>query len=122
MNVQHEIKSLFTDTLKTAISLYKIMIPISIAVKVLQYFNLITVLGSWLSPLMEAIGLPGECGIVWATTMVTNIYGGMMAFYSLNINGSLTSAQVSVLCSLMLMAHALRLNCRLRVKRAADCL
>lgn len=95
------------------------MIPISIAVKLLQSFNLIPVVGMWLSPLMEAIGLPGECGIVWATTMVTNIYGGMMAFYSLTMSGSLTSAQVSVLCSLMLMAHALPVE--LQVARKAGC-
>ncbi|MBC7450030.1 MAG: hypothetical protein H7259_00920 [Cytophagales bacterium] len=114
-----EFKSLFADTLKTAISLYKIMIPISIAVKVLQYFGLISVMGIGLAPLMEAIGLPGECGIIWATTMMTNIYGGMIAFYSLDINASLTTAEVSVLCSLMLMAHALPVE--LQVARKAGC-
>ena len=115
----NEIKTFFKGTIKSTLGLYKIMIPISIFVKVAEYFNWISVLGDWLSPLMKLIGLPGECGIVWATTMVTNIYGGMMAFYSLSVSSSLTTAQVSVLCSLMLMAHALPLE--LQVARKAGC-
>lgn len=95
------------------------MIPISIAVKVFQYLGWINVLGDMLAPVMKLIGLPGACGIIWATTMVTNIYGGMMTFYSLAISDSLTTAQVSILCSMMLMAHALPIE--LQIARKAGC-
>ncbi len=115
----NEFKSLLKDTTKSAIGLYKIMIPISIVVKLLQYFGLITLFGEALAPLMQIIGLPGTCGIVWATTMITNIYGGMIAFYSLAISSSLTTAQVSILCSLMLMAHALPIE--LQIAHKAGC-
>jgi hypothetical protein len=115
----NEIKAFFRDTIKSTLGLYKIMIPISILVKLAQYLDLISILGNVLSPVMKTIGLPGECGIIWATTMVTNIYGGMMAFYSLTAGSSLTTAQVSVLCSLMLMAHALPLE--LQIARKAGC-
>jgi spore maturation protein SpmB len=115
----YEFKSLLKETTRSAIGLYKIMIPISIIVKILQYMGLITVLGNVLAPFMKVIGLPGTCGIVWATTMMTNIYGGMMAFYSLGISSSLTTAQVSILCSLMLMAHALPIE--LQIARKAGC-
>jgi hypothetical protein len=114
-----EFRSLVKDTTKSAVGLYKIMIPISIAVKVLQYLGWISVLGDALAPVMKWIGLPGACGIIWATTMVTNIYGGMMAFYSLVISDSLTTAQVSILCSMMLMAHALPIE--LQIARKAGC-
>lgn len=117
--MRHEFKSLLQDTIKSAVGLYKIMIPISIAVKLLQYFGVIIMLGEILAPVMKLMGLPGTCGIVWATTMATNIYGGMMAFYSLPLSASLTTAQVSVLCSLMLMAHALPIE--LQVARKAGC-
>ena len=83
----NEFKSLIKDTTNSAVGLYKIMIPVSIAVKLLQYLGWINVLGDALAPVMKWIGLPGACGIIWATTMVTNIYGGMMAFYSLAIQG-----------------------------------
>jgi len=115
----YEFKSLLKETTRSAIGLYKIMIPISIVVKLLQYLGLITVLGDVLAPFMQVIGLPGTCGIIWATTMMTNIYGGMMAFYSLGISSSLTTAQVSILCSLMLMAHALPIE--LQIARKAGC-
>ncbi len=115
----NEFKSLVKDTAKSALGLYKIMIPISIAVKVLQYLGWINFLGDALAPLMKVVGLPGACGIIWATTMVTNIYGGMMAFYSLAISDSLTTAQVSILCSMMLMAHALPIE--LQIARKAGC-
>ena len=90
--MKKEFKELLNDTIKSAIGLYKIMIPISIAVKLLQYFGLITYLGAALAPIMQLVGLPGTCGIVWATTMVTNIYGGMMAFYSLALSSTLSTA------------------------------
>jgi hypothetical protein len=115
----YQFKSLLKDTTKSALGLYKIMIPISIAVKLLQYLGWITILGDGLAPLMKMLGLPGACGIIWATTMVTNIYGGMMTFYSLAISSTLTTAQVSILCSLMLMAHALPIE--LQIARKAGC-
>ncbi|ABG60793.1 conserved hypothetical protein [Cytophaga hutchinsonii ATCC 33406] len=117
--MRNEFKSLLKDTIKSAVGLYKIMIPISIIVKLLQYFGFIAILGEVLAPVMKLVGLPGACGIVWATTMVTNIYGGMMTFYSLPVLSTLSTAQVSVLCSLMLMAHALPIE--LQVARKAGC-
>jgi hypothetical protein len=115
----NEFKSLIKDTTKSAIGLYKIMIPISIAVKLMQYLGWINFLGDALAPVMKLLDLPGACGIIWATTMVTNIYGGMMTFYSLSISDSLTAAQVSILCSMMLMAHALPIE--LQIARKAGC-
>lgn len=117
--MKNEFNALLKDTIKSAVGLYKIMIPISIAVKILQYFGLINYLGTILTPIMKLMGLPGTCGIVWATTMVTNIYGGMMAFYSLALSSTLTTAQVSILCSLMLMAHALPIE--LQIAHKAGC-
>ena len=58
----YEFKSLLKETTRSAIGLYKIMIPISIVVKLLQYLGLITVLGDVLAPFMQVIGLPGTCG------------------------------------------------------------
>lgn len=112
-------KNLLKDTGKSALLLYKIMIPISIGVKLLQYLGWIDVLGNVLAPIMKLVGLPGACGIVWATTMVTNIYGGMIAFYALPISDTLTTAQVSILCCMMLMAHALPIE--LQIARKAGC-
>ena len=55
--------------------LLKILIPVSIIVKILEVFGLIEVVASYISGVMGVMGLPGEFGLVWATAMLTNIYG-----------------------------------------------
>ena len=110
------LKKLLFDTFKTALNLFKIMIPVSLMVKVFEYFDVIPLIGKVLSPLMQIIGLPGELGIVWATTMITNIYGGMLAFYSISQNMHFTTAQVTIMCSLMLVAHTLPVELRVAHK------
>ena len=93
------------------------MIPLSIAVKLLQETGLIVYLGYALSPIMKSVGLPGEIGLVWASTMITNIYGGMLIFYTIADSLTITSAQVTVMATLMLVAHTLPVE--LQVARMA---
>lgn len=54
---------------------------------------------------MESVGLPKEMGLVWATTILTNIYAGLIIL--INSDAPLTVAQASVLGSMMLLAHSL---------------
>lgn len=86
-------------------TLYKLMIPIIIVIKVVEELGGVALLSEWLSPLMSFVGLPNEMGLVWATTLLTNIYAGLLVF--MNTNTELSVAQVSVLGSLMLIAHSL---------------
>jgi len=54
-------------------------------------------------------GLTCEVGFVWMSAMVSNIYTGMAVFYQLGLadSHSLTVAQVSVMSTIILIAHAL---------------
>ena len=81
------------------------MIPVSIGVKILEFTGMLSLLGKALSPLMKLVGLPGATGIVWASAMLSNIYGGMIAFASIQGSITLTTAQVTVLSLMMLLAH-----------------
>ena len=90
------------------------MIPVSILVKLLEVSGIIGYIGIALSPMMELVGLPGETGLVWATTMLTNIYGGMLVYFSLPLQ--LTVAQITVLSTLMLVAHTLPVELRVAQK------
>ncbi len=89
------------------LGLCRIMIPVIIAVKVLNEFDIIRYLAIPLSPLMTLVGLPAEMGLVWATTMLNNIYGGMIVLMSLPVSSELSSAQATVLGTMMLLAHTL---------------
>jgi hypothetical protein len=81
------------------------MIPVSIVVKILQEYNGISYIGDLLTPVMKLIGLPGEMGLVWATTMIANLYGGIIAFFSIYQSVPMTIAQMTVLTTIMLVAH-----------------
>lgn len=98
-------RELITDTLKTVLLLFKIMIPVSIGIKILQETGMISYIGDALFPLMKCAGLPGEMGLVWGTGMITNLFGGILAFISLAPSMHLTIAQVTVLSLMMLVAH-----------------
>jgi hypothetical protein len=93
------------DVLRTSGVLFKIMIPVSIVVKILQELGAITFIGDMLYPVMKYVGLPGEFGLVWATGMITNLFGGIIAFISISDGFSLSVAQVTTLAMMMLVAH-----------------
>ncbi|MCG7584860.1 hypothetical protein [Photobacterium sp. OFAV2-7] len=103
--VVNELKLLCRDIIATTVSLFKIMIPMIILVKVADELGGVTLLGELLEPLMGMLGLPGSMALVWATTMLTNLYAGILVF--INTDVTLTVAQITVLSSLLLLSHGL---------------
>lgn len=95
---------------------FKIMIPVSLIIKILEETGLMQYVGYALSPLMQPLGLPGEMGLVWAATMLSNIYGGLLSLSSLQPEGGLTVAQITTLSSLMLFAHTFLIEIPICVK------
>jgi spore maturation protein SpmB len=87
--------------------MFKFMIPISIVVKILQDTGWIVYVGDALAPLMRLMGLPGEMGLVWASAMIANIYGSLVAYLQImpTLDAPLTIAQVTVLGTIILIAH-----------------
>ena len=93
--------------------LYKVMIPIIIVIKVAEEGG-VALLSQWLSPLINFVVYPMKW-LVWATTLLTNMYAGLLIFMS--TNSELTVAQVSILGSLMLIAHSIPIEAAI-AKRA----
>lgn len=99
---------LYQWTLKSIQSfwiIFKIMLPVSIVVKILQETNGIYYIGEALSPIMQFVGLPGEMGLVWATSMIANIYGGLIALVAIGSSIPLSVAQITILSTMILAAH-----------------
>ncbi len=111
-----EMRSTLKEASLTMLTLLKIMIPISIVVKVLRQLRGIEILGDLLGPVMKMVGLPGQLGLVWATAMVTNIYGGLVAFFSMAAKNPFTVAEVTVLGTMILVAHNLFIESRIAQK------
>ena len=76
-------REIVIDTVKVSLTLFRIMIPALIVVKLLELVGFIEILATWISPLMQLMGLPDTAGLIWATTMLANIYTGMVVFFYL---------------------------------------
>ena len=116
MELKTEIKETLKDAGSTTLTLLKILIPVSIIVKILSEIGAIEIIGNYLSHAMGVVGLPGEFGLVWATAMLTNIYGAIVVLFSLSLESSYTVAQVTVLAGMILFAHALPIEARIAQK------
>ena len=95
------------ESVSVAFPLFRIMIPMIIVVKILKEIGAIDILGQSLAPVMGVVGLPGSMGLVWAATLVAGFFPGMIIFADLATGAMLTVGQVTVLTSMMLIAHSL---------------
>ncbi|MDP4266940.1 MAG: nucleoside recognition domain-containing protein [Bacteroidota bacterium] len=98
-------KEILIESYNTSIVLFKIMIPVSIFIKIFKETGLIIYIGNFFAPLMKYVGLPGETGLVWATGIISNLYGGIIAYFALSDSLSLNIAQITVMATMMLIAH-----------------
>ncbi len=98
---------LLKDTWKTSWKVLRLIIPVSIIVKILDLLGFIEIFGQWMAPLMSAIGLPPSFGLVWATNAIANMFSGLYVFVNYIDNQTFTNAQVTVLAVMMLTAHSL---------------
>lgn len=103
-----------------SLTLFKLMIPIIIIIKIMEELGVIILLSEWLTPVMELVGLPGAMGLVWATALVTNLYGGLVVYASLAGDVSMSVAQVTIVSSMMLIAHALPIEGRIAQKAGVN--
>lgn len=85
----------------------KIMLPVLFIVHFADQMGLVNWVAHLISPVMALLSLPPEAGIVWVTTILTNIYGGIATLGALSNSLSLTTAQISALGAMMLFAHNL---------------
>lgn len=114
------VASLISETWLTSWELIRITIPVAVITKILEDFGLIAYLSMFLEPVMSIIGLPGSLGLVWATAMLTNLYGGIAVFAAVAPGLELTASQITVLCSAMLIAHSLPIELSVSKRAGAN--
>ena len=101
------LKKWLRDTNSTYLTLMKIMVPAILFIKVLEELGFIRWLSEILNPVMGFVGLPGDAGMVWATALLTNLYTGLVVFFTQLDFSALNVMQVTILGSMMLIGHAL---------------
>jgi hypothetical protein len=102
------------DIFNVTLTLFKIMIPMLLIIKVIEEIGGIKLISKVLGPLMNSVGLPNSMSLVWATTLLTNIYGGLIILVNMDV--TLTVAQASILGSMMLLAHTLPIEATIAKK------
>ena len=112
-------REILTDSYQTILILFRILIPALILVKILDYFGATEYLSALTQPLMAPMGLPDMAGLIWATTMIVNIYTGVAVFLTLADPAEWTQAQTTCLAMLMLTTHNLVVE--LRIAQQSGC-
>lgn len=118
-NVKLIVSELLKETMLTSWELIRILIPVAIVTKIMAELGLITYIGKLLEPLMNLLGLPGELGLVWATAIFSSFYSAIAVFSVIAPGVELSAAQVTVLCSVMLLAHSLPIELSVSTKAGA---
>ncbi|MDD1782887.1 hypothetical protein LRP49_17065 [Enterovibrio sp. ZSDZ35] len=103
-----------SDSVNVALTLYKVMIPTIIVVKVFEEFGGVIWFSHFIAPLMNAIGLPSEMGLVWATAIFVNIYSALVVL--INTDVTMSVAQASILSCMILLAHSMPIEVGLAKK------
>ena len=87
--------------------LFKLMIPVSIVIRLIQEFGVLPYISGVLEPVMGIVGLPPETAIVWMSGMVVNIYGGLLSLFSIypSLSEPLTHSQLTILLTMIIVAH-----------------
>lgn len=106
------VKDSFKPTIKTTLWLLKIMIPISFVVCLAQYLGLIEWCAGWLNPLFCHIGLPGASSIAFLTGATSTTYAALAVMMSME----LTLRQATIIAIMVLICHALPLECTVNKK------
>jgi hypothetical protein len=97
------VKDCFKPSLKSAVWILRLMIPISLGVVILQYLGVIAVISHYTSPLFELVGLPGEAALVYITAALVNIYSAIAVISTFTFD----ERAITMLAISSLIAHNL---------------
>ncbi len=86
---------------KTTWWLLKIILPVSFAVSLMQYFGIIDWMAAYLTPVFSYIGLPGEAAIVFISSIFLALYAPIAIITTL----SLEMREITILALMCLISH-----------------
>lgn len=112
------IRAALPKALKLVLWLLKIMLPVSLAVSLLNYWGVIARLGGALSPAFALIGLPGEAAVVFITSVLVNIYAAIAVIATLPLD----LRAITILALMCLISHNLPVETLIQKKTRSSAL
>ena len=114
--VMQSLRSALPGTWKSASWLLKLMIPISLAVALLQHWGILAWIAGYLNPLFSMMGLPGESAVLFISGAAAGTYAGVAAMMSVH----LTLRQATIVSIMILICHALPMECTVNHKTGSN--
>ena len=100
----------------TCLWLLKIILPISLLVRILQYSGLLQIISAFLAPVFSLIGLPGETAIVFITSVFSPLYAPIALITSM----SLGVREATILALMCLTTHNLIIESSVQSKTGSS--
>ena len=104
------------STWKSASWLLKLMIPISLAVTLLQHYGVLEWIAGYLHPVFVHLGLPGASAVAFISGASAGTYAGIAAMMSM----PLTMRQATILAMMVALCHALPMECAVNRKTGSS--
>ena len=114
--VYHSARTALPKALRTAAWLLKIILPVGLAVSVLQYVGLIDRLSTLLNPVFSLIGLPGESAIVFISSVLLNIYAAIAVITTLPLG----MREITILALMCLISHNMLVETAIQKKTGSS--
>ena len=109
-------KQAVTASWKSTRWLLKLMIPISLAVTLMQHFGILAWIATWINPMFVHFGLPGESAVAFISGAAAGTYAGLAVMMSI----PLTMKQASILALMIALCHALPMECAVNKKTGSS--
>ncbi|MFI3263513.1 MAG: nucleoside recognition domain-containing protein [Rikenellaceae bacterium] len=114
--IKDQFVNAFKPSVKAAIWLLKMMLPIMLLVSVLDYYGVVAFVSQYTAPLFNLMGLEGNAAFVFITSCLTSIYSaiGVMALFGFDFRS------VAIMASMCLIAHNLIIEGTIQSKSGAS--
>lgn len=110
------LRSATDPTWRSASWLLKLMIPITLAVTLMQHFGVLAWIAQYLNPLFSYLGLPGESAVIFISGAMAGTYAGIAAMMTIQ----LTLRQATIIGLMIALCHALPMECAVNRKTGSS--
>lgn len=97
---------------RTALWLLKIILPISLLVRFLDYFGILTYIAQFLDPMFMHLGLPGSTAIIFITSIFLPLYAPLAIITSMSV----TLRELTILALMCQISHNLPVESAIQSK------